>query len=250
MSAQKASKVRMSLLALLALVLTAPASTAQFMGKNAAIYAPTVTPGVASLNWAGYALSGASYSNVQGHWTQPAATCTSGQSSMSGFWVGLGGFSASATGVEQIGTASNCDGKASPSYFAWYELFPAPAVTLPINVQPGDSVDAQVTSSDGSYTFTLTTSSGGTFTTTQTPAVPGDNSSAEWIAEAPATCNPQMHCKVLPLTNFGGITYSGADATPFDGGLTPIAMVTKTLTFKALPGRFQGSSFSVHWLHK
>jgi len=249
LSVKKASKVRMSILAVLAAALAAPAVPAQFMSTNATVYAPAVTSGVASLNWAGYALSGGTYTDVQAAWTQPAANCAGGQASMSSFWVGLGGFSPTATGVEQIGTASNCDGKGSPSYFAWYELFPNPAVTLPISLQPGDKVDARVSFSDGAYTLTMATTSGGTYSASQ-PG-PGDNTSAEWITEAPATCTPSFsHCKPLPLTDFGSVGYTGTSATPFDGGLYQITMVTKSYTPKAVPGPFDGSSFSVNWAHK
>ena len=234
-------------LALLVAALAMPAGSAQFMGPNAAIYAPTVVAGVASLNWAGYALSTApAYTSVHATWTVPAANCESGQASMSAFWVGLGGFSPTATGVEQIGTASNCDGKGEPSYFAWYELFPAPAQAVPVDVTPGDTVDASVTANgDGTYTLTLNS-----FSTVQTgPAA--DNTSAEWIAEAPATCTQKFtHCKPLPLTDFGGVQFGDMNATPFAGPMFQITMVTKSFAIKAAPTPFDGSSFTVFRLHK
>lgn len=246
MSANKASKVRLTVLALLTAAVAAPAGSAQFMSTNAAVYAPAVTAGVASLNWAGYAFSGATYTTVHGSWTVPAANCESGQASMSGFWVGLGGFSPTATGVEQIGTATNCDGKGSPSYFAWYELFPQPAVMLGA-VNPGDTIDATVTSNgDGTYTFTF---NGQSFNADALGF--GDNTSAEWIAEAPATCTKTFsHCKPLPLTDFGTVTFNNTSASTFDGALFQITMVTKSLTLKAAATPFDGSTFTVFRLHK
>jgi hypothetical protein len=233
----------MTVLALLAAALAVPAGSAQFMGPNAAVYAPTVSAGVASLNWAGYALSGAEYTSVQASWTVPTARCDSGQSSMSAFWVGLGGFSPNATGVEQVGTTSNCDAKGSPSYFAWYELFPQPAVFIgPVN--PGDTINASVSFADGSYTLQLNDFSA-------TVEAAGDNTSAEWITEAPATCTQTFsHCKPLPLTDFGSVTFNGTNASTFDGALFQITMVTKSFTPKAAATPFDGSTFTVFRLHK
>jgi hypothetical protein len=237
----------MTVVALLAAALATPAGSAHFMSPNAAVFAPTVVAGFASLNWAGYTLSGApSYTSVHATWTVPAASCDTGQASMSAFWVGLGGFSRTATGVEQIGTASNCDGKGRPAYFAWYELFPAPAQPVPVSVQPGDTIDASVTANrDGTYTLTLNG-----FSTTQVgPAA--DNTSAEWITEAPSTCTPMLaHCKPLPLTDFGSVTFGNMDATPFDGPMFKITMVTQSFAIKAVPTPFDGSGFTVYRLHK
>jgi len=111
------------------------------------------------------------------------------------------------------------------------------------------TVDAAVSFGDGAYTLTLTTSSGGTSTTT----VPGsgDNSSAEWITEAPSTCTPSFsHCKPLPLTNFGSVDFSGTTVAPLSGDLFQITMVTRSFTPKAVPGPFDGNTFAVSWAHK
>src|SRR5439155_25506393 len=79
LSATKASMVRTSILAVIAAALTLPAGPAQFNDTNAAIYSPSVTAGVASLNWAGYAYTGDTYNSVHASWVQPAADCSSGQ---------------------------------------------------------------------------------------------------------------------------------------------------------------------------
>jgi hypothetical protein len=34
-----------------------------------------------------------------------------------------------------------------------------------------------------------------------------DVSSTEWVAEAPSACAPAGHCTVLPMANFGGVTF-------------------------------------------
>jgi hypothetical protein len=247
----------MTVLALLAAALAVPAGSAQFMAPNQAVYEPSVVGGLASLNWAGYGLTMLpSYTSVQGSWNVPTANCASGQASESAAWVGLGGFGPHASGIEQIGTATNCDGKGQPSYFAWYEMFPAPAVMLgPVNA--GDAINASVVANaDGTYTLTINGHS-----VTATAPTGGDNSSAEWIAEAPATCNPGT-CRVLPLTDFGSVTFSNMNASTFDGPMFKIIMITRSpvgpvgqpLPFmvKAVPTPFDpnSDSFTVFRLHK
>ena len=252
MSAYKASKVRMTVLALLAAALAVPAGSAEFMTPNQAVYAPSVVGGAASLNWAGYAQIGFSYTSVQASWTVPEANCEGGQASESAAWVGLGGVNG--PGVEQIGTSSNCDGKGRPTYFAWYELFPQPAQRIG-PVSPGETITASVQSTGGtSYTLTM---NGVSYTGDAGPFA--DNGSAEWIVEAPATCNPGT-CRVLPLTDFGHVSFSGMNSSMFFGPMIQITMLTKPpvgplgqplpYMIKAVPTPFGGGGFTVFRLHK
>jgi hypothetical protein len=107
---------------------------------------------------------------------------------------------------------------------------------------------------NGSGSFTLTLSGGGhSFSTTRTLANPA-LSSAEWIAEAPSMCAGS--CRVLPLTNFGTVHFSGSSANgnaindsawSFD----PLTMVTNGLVVKAAPSSLDstGSAFDVTWSH-
>jgi hypothetical protein len=44
-----------------------------------------------STNWSGYASTGTTYNDVKGSWTQPTASCSSGQTAYSSFWVGIDG---------------------------------------------------------------------------------------------------------------------------------------------------------------
>ena len=61
-----------------------------------------------SVNWAGYAVTGPTVSNVAGSWVQPTATCPKRQNQQAAFWVGIDGYSATDPTVEQIGTDSDC----------------------------------------------------------------------------------------------------------------------------------------------
>jgi len=174
-----------------------------------------------SYNWSGYAVTGASGSvtDVKGSWTVPTVACSSGskrqsQSQYSSFWIGIDGFSDST--VEQLGTDSDCQ-NGKPTYYAWFEFYPNPMYLINnLTVHPGDVVSAEVVA-DGSGVFTVSLtdvttgqSSGGI-----SAQVPGaQQSSAEWIAEAPSSRKG-----ILPLANFASVAfgqnYTRVDSTCF-----------------------------------
>jgi hypothetical protein len=177
----------------------------------------------ASSNWSGYAVSGTGFGDVRATWVQPGVTCAAA-ASYSSFWIGLGGFSDGANGLEQIGTEADCRGGA-PVYSAWYELIPDAAVPVELDVAPGDTVTAEVSAAGNVVTLTLADRTAGT--SFSTPAELGDNldlSSAEWIAEAPSACTGPgtTNCQILPLANFGSAGFSSAQATSLDGHTGPI----------------------------
>ena len=179
------------------------------VAKVAAKLAPIST---VSSNWSGYAVTAAanSVSYVAGTWTVPTAT-TSGYSSV---WVGIDGYSSQT--VAQIGTEADYSSHGTATYYAWYEMFPADS--MPINsmtVKPGDSITASVAynASNSKYTLTITdtteTTSSFNDSFSIAMAAPGmARSSAEWVVEAPSS-----GYGVLPLANFGSVTFTNAYAT-------------------------------------
>jgi Peptidase A4 family len=134
-----------------------------------------------SSNWAGYALAGGPYRSVSGQWTVPSVTPT-GRSSYSAQWVGVDGVSSAA--LIQAGTQANFV-NGTPHYSAWWEILPAPAVSIrTMTVRPGDVVSVTIARvSPGRWRISLKDSRSGSFTTTRGYAGPG--ASAEWIVEAP-----------------------------------------------------------------
>jgi hypothetical protein len=170
-----------------------------------------------STNWSGYAVTGAngSVTSVTGSWIVPASTCTKGSSpEYSSFWVGIDGWTSKT--VEQTGTDSDCRG-GKPHYYAWYEFYPEPSynATGMADLTPGDKMSATVSWDETTRAFTLTITDETadlTFTKTFTPVLPRARSSAEWIAEAPASSKGN----VLPLANFGTV-YLGQDYTSIAG---------------------------------
>jgi hypothetical protein len=178
-----------------------------------AAQAGIVHDAASSTNWAGYAVSGSTFTDVKGTWVQPAATCTTSEmSSYSAFWVGLGGFAGGGGGLEQTGTESDCH-NGHAAYAAWYELLPDGSVSVPLTISAGDTISAEVSVDGAVATLTLTdVTTGQTFTTQATPSTL-DISSAEWIAEAPSQCFSANHCAQLPLANFGTVEFSGSSTT-------------------------------------
>ncbi|MFA5860805.1 MAG: G1 family glutamic endopeptidase [Candidatus Thermoplasmatota archaeon] len=168
----------------------------------------------ASTNWAGYAVqtnlaspSNGVVTDVKGSWVVPAVSCPAdGTNKYSAAWVGIDGYSSNS--VEQLGTESDClSGGSVPYYAAWWEMYPKPSRRIQHVVQAGDHMTAEVRYSGGNaYTLTMTDATQGwSFSTTQ--RAKAARSSAEWVQEAPWSGG------VLPLSNFGTVTFTGASAT-------------------------------------
>jgi len=169
-----------------------------------------------SANWSGYTLqdanaAGLQFTSVTGTWTVPVTTCDSTSTASAAFWVGLGGSSDTATGLEQTGTGADCS-NGTAKYYAWYEILPAASVEVPLKVKPGDQI---TTSVNVNGTTTLVQIKNRTRKTSFTKALTVDApdlTSAEWIAEAPSACSNVSRCTVLPLANFGTVNFTRAAA--------------------------------------
>jgi Peptidase A4 family len=207
---------------------------------------------VKSTNWSGYADTGSGFTSVKGHWTQPSAKCGSAES-LAAFWVGIDGFSSDS--VEQDGTLILCDG-GTASYYSWWEMYPTNDIqVVGETVAPGDKITASVTRSGTSYKLSLTdsTNTANSFSTTQ-KCTDCDNSSAEWIAEAPCC---KSGSTPYPLSHFSTFTVTSASVkTSSKSGVISsftddeITMVNgSTGKVEAQPGALNsaGNSFKVTW---
>lgn len=186
-----------------------------------------------SSNWAGYAVTGSeadgspmTFSVVSGSWTQPAARCTAGTATWSSFWIGLGGYAETSNALEQIGTDADCDASGRPIYYVWYELVPQAPVQLRMKLSPGDHVTAVVVVHGTAVILRLRDLTRNTVFTRHLEAGTTDLTSAEWIAEAPSNCDGPS-CIVLPLTNFGTVSFTSAAAVG-DGHPAPLGSWTVT----------------------
>lgn len=170
-----------------------------------------------STNWAGYAAHGGSFRSVKGTWTEPGASCAHGASTYSSYWVGIGGYSVTSQALEQIGTEVDCSASGRVSSTAWWEMVPAPSMPIRLGVRPGDTMQASVTVSGRAVTLVLSDLSiGQTFRKTVRASLL-DQTSAEWIVEAPSECVSANSCQTLPLANFGSASFSSSGAQTVSG---------------------------------
>ena len=197
-----------------------------------------------STNWSGYAVTGSRFTSASAQWTEPTVSCSG--TAYSSFWVGLDGDTSGT--VEQTGTDADCSGS-TPQYYAWYEMYPKFPVNLKGTVRPGDHLSASVTTDgSGRFTLTITDSTQGWTNTTNARLKHAQLASAEVIAEAPSSSGG-----VLPLANFGTVSFSGASAngallTSSTPHIDPITMQSGS-TVKAQPGSISNGAFSVAWKH-
>jgi hypothetical protein len=153
-------------------------------------------------------------------------------------------------------------------------MWPAKSKDISLRVSPGDRMSALVRTAGTKVIVQLRNlTTGKNFSRTLRLAAP-DTSSAEWIAEAPAII-VRHGTPYLPLTAFGRVTFSGAEATSeggHNGTISDPAWTTRLMALaswhsihgstldrfaeqesgvRAVPGPLQhgGSLFSVTWKH-
>jgi hypothetical protein len=182
-----------------------------------------------SSNWFGYNAGtlergGQLFNSVTSDWTVPAASQhTSNQSESSATWIGVGGGCLDAgcmlqdATLIQTGTEQDVDSSGHPSYSAWWELVPAPGITIDnMNVSAGDRIHASVSqAAPGTWTITLNdVTRRETFSTTV--PYPSTQSTAEWIEETPLTIGAggtgQASLPNLTASPFDNATVNGVSA--------------------------------------
>jgi hypothetical protein len=214
---------------------------------------------VASQLWSGYLVSSfsATYTNVSASWIQTKTTCPMSKdtnNAWSLFWVGLDG-RATRT-VEQGGSEAQCM-KGKVHYYAWWEMYPTNSIQSTFPVHPGDHITSSVMYTAGTDTYTVTVNdttpahthslvvvattdaapvNPDTYTVTQdgvttgptsfsqplcVQSTPCQNSSAEWIVEAPGdNGNAQT---LYPLAHFRPVVFQDASATDAVGNIGSIS---------------------------
>ena len=187
------------------LILGAASASAQLAGAQQAT----------SQNWSGYVAqssTGQSFSSVSGSWVEPAVSSSTNNDGYAAFWVGLGGASQQSQALEQVGTsAETVDGQTT--HYAWYELVPSAQVKLPLSIHAGDHISAKVAVDGTTVTISLSDRTTGQSSTKALQMSDPDISSADWIAEAPAAELSDGSMQILPLANFGNVTFANASAT-------------------------------------
>lgn len=183
-----------------------------------------------STNWFGYnqgALeqNGKLFNSITGDWTVPTATQhTGGQAESSSDWIGIGGgcidsgCTVGDSTLIQTGTEQDVDSTGKASYSAWWELVPAPSISISnMTVAPGDHMHASVAEVVGNSDLWAITLQDVTRNESfsQTVPYPSTHATAEWIEETPLEIGTNAGFAALPnLSNptFTNATVNGANA--------------------------------------
>ncbi|CAI7618926.1 unnamed protein product [Penicillium pancosmium] len=143
--------------------------------------------------------------------SDPTATDDSGDTQAASAWVGIDGDTYTKailqTGIDAY--VSNGDEK---SYDAWYEWYPNPAENFQIDLSAGDVIVATVESNSPSEGVAIIENKSSGKSVTKTLSAPSTSATlggqnAEWIVE-----DFNSGSSMVPLANFGEITFTGAQA--------------------------------------
>ncbi|GAD96494.1 aspergillopepsin-2 precursor, putative [Paecilomyces variotii No. 5] len=173
-------------------------------------------------NWAGALLESSNITSVTGTFTVPNPEVPSGGNSSTAYcgcaWIGIDGYSVDCPngGLIQAG-ATWCIQDGSPSVNAWYEWYPAQAITTFDNfdVQAGDEIKVTVTATSSSTGYTVVENlTQGTQIRhtwdTESPAL--CEATAEWIVEDfTDTSNGSDY--LAPFADYNGVVFTDNSAT-------------------------------------
>ena len=208
----------------------------------------TATPGWASTNWSGYAITTTSkFTAVTGAWVVPSVARTS-SSTYSAAWIGIDGFANSS--LIQTGTEQDYYNGAA-HYAVWWTTSAQGFAEQPISqpVRPGDKISAAITSgTGGNWAITLSDTTH-SWTFTKALAYSGPGASAEWIMEAPGVNGRQSSIANYGTTEFnpgfktaltGEVSVSGAalgspKLLPANGGELVAASGRRGYTVTSIP---------------
>jgi hypothetical protein len=219
-----------------ALVLVAPTliSTGPAADAASRLHPPIVAVGAnQSSNWSGYnqgTLEQGSklFTSIDGDWTVPTASQhRAGEAEYSSTWIGIGGGCIDATctvtdnTLIQLGTEQDVDSSGRASYSAWWEIIPAPSVTISnFDVHAGDHMHASLAEGvPGVWTMTLTdVTTGASFT--QTIPYASTHATAEWIEETPVVLSDNGDVTVGPLPKLSTVNFDLARTNGANANLT------------------------------
>ena len=177
-----------------------------------------------STNWFGYVQGTLEkpgrprFTSIDGTWTVPTATPhKANESEASSTWIGIGGGCVNKScaitdeTLIQAGTEQNVDASGTASYYAWYELIPAPSLQTTLVVHAGDKIRCNLTQTKpGLWVIRLwNLTTGGNWHIT----VPYSSAhlSAEWVNETPLTTGGFAALPNLTPTHFDNTLVNGAN---------------------------------------
>jgi len=203
--------------AIVALMTALPGATPATHALPSLIHRPilAVDPNQSS-NWSGYnqgslEQGGKVFNAVSGAWIVPTATPHSpAEAEYSSTWIGIGGGCVDAgctvtdTTLIQTGTEQDVDESGHATYSAWYELIPAPSLTISsMTIHAGDRMKAIIgekTPNSNVWTILIKdVTTGQSFTTTLPYS--STHLTAEWITETPVVVDSGGNVTIGPMPN-------------------------------------------------
>jgi|SRR5438105_10547572 len=173
-----------------------------------------------SNNWSGYNQGSLEQGNklftsVAGTWTVPTATRhKAGEAEYSATWIGIGGGCVDASCMVtdatliQDGTGQDIDASGRASYYAWWEIIPAPSINLSgcspdpkCTVGAGDTMSSTIaTAAAGVWTMSMRDQTRG-WSWSMTVPYSSTEGTAEWIEETPIVVDNSGKVSVGPMPN-------------------------------------------------
>ncbi|KAJ5580326.1 uncharacterized protein N7459_006311 [Penicillium hispanicum] len=174
-----------------------------------------------SKNWAGIVReqppASGTYTAVSATFNvpDPTATDNSGEVQAASAWVGIDGDTYT-NAILQTGVDAYIQ-NGQKSYDAWYEWYPQTAQNFDLDLSAGDVIVAKVESSSPSKGVAIIENKSSGKSVTKTLSAPSTSATlggqnAEWIVE-----DFNSGSTMVPLVNFGTVTFSGAQAQAGDG---------------------------------
>ena len=205
---------------------------------------PPEVPGLSSMNWAGYVLTGKIYREVKAEWTVPALNCRVVPNGSTSDWVGVDGW-VHPVRLFQAGTSSTCAGGVQSNSVVWSDGALGYAWQDEFAVNAGDEISARVAQSpSGAWTATVTDESTGQSAHPSEPAA-YVAASVEWVAEDSGI---QGSSVLAPLADFASVSFSKLRVTPtaVPSYADAIEMLRANGSVVAMPAplRRLGSSYS------
>jgi hypothetical protein len=210
-----------------------------------------------SSNWSGYVATTSRsdpFTLVSATWTVPTVETTPSPA-YSSVWVGIGGWYRNGSKLIQAGTEQDVDSDGSPTYSAWYEVYPQ-KFPVPIgDVEPGDTISVSISkiSEKPEYWNITVTDNGNPLLNENVKLKPNfaSQATAEFIVERPLLIRGHQ---LAPLADFGTVTFSNC-TTNLDGlgSLDNIVQVNMTSdgsstgTLLASPGDLSGNGFTIKY---
>jgi hypothetical protein len=199
----------------------------------AAWHRPIIAVGASqSNNWSGYnqgtlEQNGKLFTSISADWVVPTATPhTAGEAEYSSTWIGIGGGCVNAdcsvtdSTLIQAGTEQDVDASGAASYSAWYELIPAPSITIDaLTVHAGDHIHVRITEgASGVWTFVVRDRRQHQSFTLTVP-YSSTHATAEWIEETPVVVDDQGNVSVGPLPKLSKVHIDHGKANGQPAGL-------------------------------